>query len=48
MLRGEELSAAYALADIFMMPSETETMGFLALEAMASGQTDFNLGQRIS
>lgn len=37
MLRGEELSAAYASADIFMMPSETETLGFVALEAMASG-----------
>ncbi len=37
MLRGEDLSAAYASADIFMMPSETETLGFVALEAMASG-----------
>lgn len=37
MLRGEELSSAYASADIFMMPSETETLGFVALEAMASG-----------
>ena len=37
MLRGEDLSAAYASADIFMMPSETETLGFEALEAMASG-----------
>ena len=37
MLRGDELSAAYASADIFMMPSETETLGFVALEAMASG-----------
>lgn len=37
MLRGEELSTAYASADIFMMPSETETLGFVALEAMASG-----------
>ena len=37
MLKGEELSAAYASADIFMMPSETETLGFVALEAMASG-----------
>ena len=36
MLRGEELSAAYASADIFMMPSETETLGFVALEAMAT------------
>ncbi len=37
MLRGEELSSAYASADIFVMPSETETLGFVALEAMASG-----------
>ena len=37
MLKGEDLSAAYASADIFMMPSETETLGFVALEAMASG-----------
>ena len=37
MLKGEELSAAYASADIFMMPSETEALGFVALEAMASG-----------
>ena len=37
MLRGDDLSAAYASADIFMMPSETETLGFVALEAMASG-----------
>ena len=37
MLKGGELSAAYASADIFMMPSETETLGFVALEAMASG-----------
>lgn len=37
MLKGAELSAAYASADVFMMPSETETLGFVALEAMASG-----------
>ena len=37
MLKGADLSAAYASADIFMMPSETETLGFVALEAMASG-----------
>lgn len=36
-MKGEELAAAYASADIFMMPSETETLGFVALEAMASG-----------
>lgn len=27
MMHGEELSAAYASADIFVMPSETETLG---------------------
>ncbi len=37
MMRGEELSQAYASADIFVMPSETETLGFVVLEAMASG-----------
>lgn len=37
MLQGEELSAAYASGDIFVMPSESETLGFVVLEAMASG-----------
>ena len=37
MLHGEELSKAYASIDIFVMPSETETLGFVVLEAMASG-----------
>ena len=32
-----ELSQAYASGDIFVMPSETETLGFVVLEAMASG-----------
>ena len=36
-MRGEALSQAYASADIFVMPSETETLGFVVLEAMASG-----------
>ena len=27
MLNGQELSEAYASADIFVMPSETETLG---------------------
>lgn len=34
---GDELSQAYASADIFLMPSESETLGFVVLEAMASG-----------
>jgi glycosyltransferase involved in cell wall biosynthesis len=36
-LRGEELAAAFASADLFVMPSRTETLGFVVLEAMASG-----------
>ena len=36
-LRGEELAAAYASADAFVYASETETMGNVILEAMASG-----------
>lgn len=36
-LSGDNLSAAYASGDVFMMPSESETLGFVALEAMASG-----------
>jgi glycosyltransferase involved in cell wall biosynthesis len=36
-LRGEELAAAYASADVFVMPSRTETLGLVLLEAMASG-----------
>lgn len=34
--QGEELSRAYAAADVFVMPSESETLGFVVLEAMAS------------
>jgi glycosyltransferase involved in cell wall biosynthesis len=37
LLRGEALASAYASADLFLMPSETETLGFVVLEAMASG-----------
>ncbi len=37
MLQGEQLSQAYASGDIFVMPSETETLGFVVLEAMAAG-----------
>lgn len=34
---GSELSRCYASADIFMMPSQTETFGLVTLEAMAAG-----------
>lgn len=37
MLSGEALSRAYASADLFLFPSETETFGNVTLEAMASG-----------
>jgi len=36
-LRGEELASAYASADAFVYASNTETMGNVILEAMASG-----------
>lgn len=37
MLEGDDLSAAYASADVFVIASETETLGNVVLEAMASG-----------
>ncbi|KAK1270238.1 hypothetical protein QJS04_geneDACA007580 [Acorus gramineus] len=37
MLHGEELSKAYASGDVFIMPSESETLGLVVLEAMSSG-----------
>ncbi|HKB12530.1 MAG TPA: glycosyltransferase [Vicinamibacterales bacterium] len=37
VLRGEALSEAYADMDLFVFPSETETVGNVVLEAMASG-----------
>jgi glycosyltransferase involved in cell wall biosynthesis len=36
-LRGQELAAAYASADIFVFPSTTDTFGNVILEAQASG-----------
>ena len=36
-MTGEELATAYASADVFVFPSDTETLGFVAMEAMASG-----------
>jgi glycosyltransferase involved in cell wall biosynthesis len=37
MLHGDDLVAAYAGADLFVLPSSTETLGLVALEAMAAG-----------
>lgn len=37
MLSGDELSQAYASGDIFVMPSESETLGQVVSEAMSSG-----------
>ena len=36
-LTGTELSQAFASADCFVMPSDSETLGFVVLESMASG-----------
>ena len=36
-LEGEELAAAFASADAFFLPSRTETLGLVLLEAMAAG-----------
>jgi glycosyltransferase involved in cell wall biosynthesis len=35
--RGEELAALFASADIFALPSSTETLSLVSLESMASG-----------
>lgn len=37
LMTGEALSQAFASADVFVMPSDTETLGFVVLESMASG-----------
>ncbi len=37
VLRGEQLSAAYANMDLFVFPSHTDTFGNVVLEALASG-----------
>lgn len=36
-LAGDALASAYASADVFAFPSDSETLGFAALEAMAAG-----------
>ncbi|MCX7791155.1 MAG: glycosyltransferase family 1 protein [Chloroflexaceae bacterium] len=36
-LRGDDLATAYASADVFVFPSDTETFGQVIQEAMASG-----------
>ncbi len=36
-LHGEVLAQAYASSDIFIMPSRSETLGLVILEAMSSG-----------
>ncbi|MGA7525098.1 MAG: glycosyltransferase family 1 protein [Acidobacteriaceae bacterium] len=36
-LEGEELASAFASGDVFYLPSRTETLGLVLLEAMAAG-----------
>ena len=36
-LSGDELSSVFASSDVFCMPSDSETLGFVVLESMASG-----------
>ncbi len=36
-LTGDDLGAVYASADLFLLPSDTETLGLVTLEAQASG-----------
>jgi glycosyltransferase involved in cell wall biosynthesis len=45
VLRGEALANAYASLDIFVFPSETETVGNVVNEAMASGVAVVAIGR---
>ena len=36
-MQGAELASVYASADMFVLPSSTETLGLVLLEAMAAG-----------
>jgi glycosyltransferase involved in cell wall biosynthesis len=36
-MTGDDLARAYASADVLAFPSDTETLGFVAMESMASG-----------
>ena len=36
-IQGNDLSSAFASADVFCMPSDSETLGFVVLESMACG-----------
>jgi glycosyltransferase involved in cell wall biosynthesis len=36
-LRGQELASAFASSDLFVFPSQTDTLGLVLLEAMAAG-----------
>lgn len=38
IMRGAELSAAFASADVFVLPSDSETLGFVVLESMVSAR----------
>lgn len=37
LMQGLRLSQAFASADLFVMPSDSETLGFVVIESMASG-----------